>query len=516
MRNGGRAGKPRRGGTPRFAQPITLGSILGWTALSALVPGLAHLRAGHRRTGFALLGVFGVLLVTGLIFGLTRTKQNLGALATTGNLLALTIGAAVLALAWFALVLSSYISLGPNRLDGRGQIVSGVLIGLLCVAVMAPFAMVANTAVTFKSTVEAIFKPGGSGDPDLVPAVKNPETDPWNGKERVNFLLIGGDAAGNREGVRTDSMTVASISVKTGNTVMFSLPRNLQHVHFPPTSPLAKHFPNGFMADLPNGGLLNEVWQYGNDHPEIMGGPHRGPRALMDAISHTLGLKIDYYALINMYGFAALVDAIGGLQIRVDKDIKFGGLYGTAGTIKAGTRRLTGEEALWYGRSRVGSDDFSRMSRQRCVIGAFAKQATPDVILTKFNRIAAAAKRMAETNMPQELLPAITQLALKVKGAKITSLQFVPPEFWPGSADWAKIRLAAARAVRDSAKPARQQLAAGAPSTTPNPTGATPPASASASASATGTRPGQASPSQTPTRNDNKAAKSLDELCGLS
>nr|BFE77977.1 hypothetical protein GCM10020093_005780 [Planobispora longispora] len=164
-----------------------------------------------------------------------------------------------------------------------------------------------------------------------------------------------------------------------------------------------------------------------------MGSKHQGPRALMDAIGYTLNLKIDHYVLINMYGFAHLVDAIGGLKIRVESDVKYGGSFGTAGTIKAGYRTLSGEEALWYGRSRVGSDDFSRMARQRCVIGAFAKQATPAVVLTNFTKIARVAKRMAQTNIPRDMLEHLTELALKVKDAKITSLQFVPPEFYSGS-----------------------------------------------------------------------------------
>src|SRR5690606_38036298 len=342
----------------------------------------------------------------------------------------------------------------------------GVLVGLLCVTVMAPFALAADTIYTLMDTKRHVFQ-SAQDNPDVAP-IK--EEDPWNGKDRVNFLLIGGDAAGNRTGVRTDSMNVASVHIPTGTTVLFGLPRNLQHVRFPPSSPLRKHFPNGFMAELPNGGLLYEVWQYANDHPEQAGGRNKGPRALMDAISYTHNLDIDYYVLMNIYGLPDLVDAIGGLTIRVQEDVKWGGLYGTAGTIKAGTRRLTGEEALWYGRSRVGSDDFARMSRQRCVIGAFAQQATPQKILVNFNSIASATKRLAETNIPEELVEPLVELAVKVKDAKIVSLQFVPPKYWPGNPDWAKIRRASAKAIENSLKPRRAKAATqAAPATSGDP-----------------------------------------------
>ncbi|MEW9550324.1 LCP family protein [Nonomuraea sp. NPDC050783] len=497
----GRPPRPAPGPrAPRFARPLTPAGVLGWTALSAVAPGAAHLRAGRRRTGLVMISVYAVLLLAALAFGLTRSLADLTSFVGDGMMVTVIVAASALALIWFAIVVTSYAVLSPNRLNQQGQVLTGIVVGVLCVAVMAPFALVANTMLTFRNTIEDIFP----SDPN-VPTAAGDAQDPWGGRTRANFLLIGGDAAGNRTGVRTDSMNVASVDLRTGNTVLFSLPRNLQHVHFPASSPLHKQFPNGFMAELPNGGLLNEVWQYANDNPQIMGGRNKGPQALMDAIGHTLGLKIDYYALINMYGFASLVDAIGGLKIHVEQDVKWGGLYGTAGTIRAGYRRLTGEQALWYGRSRVNSDDFSRMARQRCVIGAFAQQATPQVILTNFEKIAGAAKRMAETNIPRHLLQPLAEVALKVKDARITSLQFVPPEFYSGRPDWAKIRQATRKAISDSARPPRQAQTANV-SASPSVTGP----------SAAPTRTRVAAPTQTPTRNTQKAgARSLDELCGL-
>ncbi|WP_246083784.1 LCP family protein [Nonomuraea diastatica] len=468
------------------------------------MPGAAHLRAGQRRIGLVLVSVYAVLVLAILAYGLSIAGNlgNAAALVGDGMLVTIVVLAALAALAWFALLVTSYIALGPSRLNQQGQMITGIVVGVLCVAVMSPFALTANTVLTVRNTINGIFP--SSADSDVPPAAKEGE-DPWHGKERVNFLLIGGDAASNRTGVRTDSMTVASVDIKSGATVLFSLPRNLQHVRFPASSPLHDQFPNGYLAELGNGGLLNEVWQYANDHPEIMGGKNKGPRALMDAIGHTLGLKIDYYAMMNMYGFADLVDAIGGLKIRVEQDVKWGGHYGTAGTIKAGYRRLSGEEALWYGRSRVNSDDFSRMGRQRCVIGAFAQQATPAVILTNFTKIAGAAKRLARTNIPQHLVQPLVELAVKVKDAKITSLQFVPPQFWPGNPEWAKIRTATRKAIASSLRPAKQAQTAhvsASPTTTSSPA-----------------KTRTAQPTQTPTRNSQKGkgddAKSLEELCGL-
>jgi LCP family protein required for cell wall assembly len=277
-------------------------------------------------------------------------------------------------------------------------------------------------------------------------------------------------------------------------------------------------FPNGFNAE--GQGLLNSVWYYADNNPQVMGGKNKGAQALKDAIGYTLGLNIDYYAIVDMYGFAALIDAVGGLKIRVEQDIRWGGKFGTAGTIKAGYRTLDGEEVLWYGRSRVDSDDFSRMARQRCVIGALAQQVTPATVLANFSKIAAAARHMFRTDIPRDLLEHLVPLGMKVRSAKITSLQFVPPVIYTGNPDWAKIRQLTKEAIRESMSDRGAVAATASPMTSAGsaasatPSGSrSPSASPSPSPSRTPVVAG-ASPRRTPTTND-KAAKSLTELCGF-
>ncbi|GGO23106.1 hypothetical protein GCM10010116_46640 [Microbispora rosea subsp. aerata] len=506
-------GAATRGGEPRFGRPLTTASLIGWTALSAVLPGAAHLRAGNRRTGVALLATFGVVLVALVVLAL-RLKDNAGVALRGSTLTAVMVGAAVCALAWFTLVLLSFVALRPQRLPQTGQVVSGIVVGVLCVAVMAPFAFTANTIRTANQLLDDVMAPVEGSTPVPVRA-----EDPWNGRKRVNFLLIGADAAGNRTGVRTDSMTVASVNIATGNTVLFSLPRNLQYVRFPASSPLRKVFPNGFDAE--GQGLLNSVWYWADNNPQVMGGRNRGAQALKDAIGYTLGLHIDYYAMVDMYGFAALIDAVGGLKIRVERDIKWGGKFGTAGTIKAGYRTLNGEEVLWYGRSRVDSDDFSRMARQRCVIGALTQQVTPATVLANFNKIATATRHLFRTDIPRDLLEHLVPLGMKVRNAKITSLQFVPPLIYTGNPDWAKIRRLTLEAIRESMADRRSAVAATAsPAASPGSTPSTGPSGSPARTASPSPSPSRtplvagASPRTTPTPND-KAAKSLSELCGF-
>ncbi|MCA2220476.1 LCP family protein [Nonomuraea aurantiaca] len=427
-------------------------AVLGWLVLAALAPGAAHLRAGWRKTGLILLGCYAAGLLALLAVRLS-TDNLLGDLTQDSWLTGITAGAVVLGLAWFALIVHSFIVLRPGSLPQAGQVLVGTFAGLLAVVVVMPFGMVTSYVWTSRNALNDIFVNEGTPEPQAEETTTRPE-DPWAGRTRVNILLIGGDADDNRIGVRTDSMNVATVDVKTGNTVLISLPRNLENVRFRPGTPMAQHFPDGFrLPPDPGGGrsdLLNSVWEYADAHPEIFGGKqHQGPKVLMDTIGYTLGLKIDWYALVNMWGFARLIDAIGGVTLTVEQDVVFGRY--NEGLVKAGTRKLKGADAMWYARSRTFSDDFTRMRRQRCVIGALLDQADPATVLTRFNRIAGATKELIRTDIPRPMLKHLVPLALQVKNAKVTSIQFVPPLISTVSPDWAKIRAITEKAIRDSA-----------------------------------------------------------------
>ncbi|MEU4832475.1 LCP family protein [Streptosporangium sp. NPDC023615] len=505
-------------------RPSGVGAVIGWTALAAVAPGAAHLRAGWRRTGLALLSGYAVLLLALLWVVLT---SDLGALAgqlaaSSSNVTMVIAASAVLGLAWFALIVHSFTVMNPGRLPRAGQAVAGSLAGLLAVTVLLPFGLVGQSAAVSQSAVTDIFDApstpgpggGGTGKPD----------DPWSGRSRVNILLLGGDADTHREGVRTDSINVASVDVRTGNTVLLSLPRNLENVRFVPGSPMARRFPDGFRLPVnPDGSredLLFAVWEYADAHPEIFGGRrHQGTRTLIDTVGYTLGLKIDWYALVNMWGFARLIDAIGGVTLTVPQDVVFGRY--NEGLVKAGTRRLRGADAMWFARSRTNSDDYTRMGRQRCVLGALLSQADPATVLSRLNQVATATKELLRTDIPRPMLEHLVPLVLKVKNAKVTSVQFVPPLINTGYPDWDKIRKVTAKALRASAAPKRPLTATAAPSATPGTTLAATPGTGDTATATGGPGTGEGTASaRTPrprasatAKPDPSAAKGITEGC---
>jgi LCP family protein required for cell wall assembly len=414
------------------------------TFISALVWGFAHLWTGRRKVGIFLLGLYW-LMAAAMVAVVTIFRQDLLQWSVRPALLtAVTIGSLVLGVLWVAVVIRSYQIARPRGAPAVRRTAGHVMVGALCVLLCLPFGWAARSTNVYRDALTSVFQPGSSA--------KHVNADnPWEGKPRINILLLGGDAAENRVGVRTDSMTLASVDTRTGDTVLLSLPRNLEN--FPmPAGPPRERFPDGFEGTGPqNPGLLNEVYDYAEYHPEIVPGVAeklRGPTLVADTISEILGQPIDYYILVDMFGFADIIDAMGGVKIKIDEPIP----YGQRGDVlRPGHRTLHGEEALWYGRSRDDGDDYTRMGRQKCLLRAIAQQANPQLVLTRFEKLASATKRTISTDIPQDLLPALVDLSGKVKsGADITSLQFVPPVISPGSPDFDKIRRLAAEAIADS------------------------------------------------------------------
>jgi anionic cell wall polymer biosynthesis LytR-Cps2A-Psr (LCP) family protein len=150
--------------------------------------------------------------------------------------------------------------------------------------------------------------------------------------------------------------------------------------------------------------------------------------ATISAIEGITGLKVNYWAMVNLQGFKDLVDAVGGVTLNVRQPIPVGGLGAdVTGYIQPGVRKLNGHDTLWYARARDGSDDYSRMARQKCVMNAMLHQISPAVAVTNFEAIEKASSAMISTDVPASEVGRFVQLALKARSQKIATLSLVPP-----------------------------------------------------------------------------------------
>ncbi|ROO88577.1 LytR family transcriptional attenuator [Actinocorallia herbida] len=434
----------------RHGQGRQLVRAFALTLASALLWGVAHLATGRRFTGGVLATAYTVVFM-GIGLCATRWRGHVAELAVQPDWLTLMmIGCLVLAVCWTLVIAVSWRLVRPEGLGAPSRILAVGAVTGLCLVIAAPFAFAAHNTLVARDTLTAIF--GGHADKG--------DGRVLAGKKRLNVLLLGGDSGRNRFGVRTDSVTLASVDTRTGDTVLLGLPRNLEHVPMP-QGPARQRFPDGFAGDgALTPGLLNEVYQYAEEHPEMVPGVpdgKRGPALIKQTVAGVLGLPVDYYVLADMKGFAQLVDAMGGVWLRIPEDITFGKY--DEGRLAAGYRRLSGTEALWYGRSRTFSSDYVRMARQKCLLRAIARQADPGRVLTRFEQLAVAARHTIATDVPQKMLPSLLKLAGRVKdGGKITSLQFTPPLIDTSAPDWALIQRLSAQALASPSRKAADAL----------------------------------------------------------
>jgi polyisoprenyl-teichoic acid--peptidoglycan teichoic acid transferase len=227
---------------------------------------------------------------------------------------------------------------------------------------------------------------------------------------------------------------LASIDTKTGNTTLFSLPRNTGRMPFPADSPLRKFYPNGFTSGDGNNAeyFLNAMYDNlpANVPKDVLGPTDDlGADALKLSVGQALGLPVDYYMLINLRGFTKLINALGGVTLNINTYIPIGGNTDLGippeAYLKPGpNQHLDGRSALWYARGRYGSNDYARMERQRCVINAIIKQANPTTMLTRYEDIAKAGKDIVRTDIPREVLPIMVDLSWRVKNGTVRSIVF--------------------------------------------------------------------------------------------
>jgi LCP family protein required for cell wall assembly len=430
--------------------------------LSFLWPGLGQVLAGARRLGITLVVVTGIAVGAALTALLSQGRDDLigeavdtrvltGLLAVNGAFALWRVGAIVDA-------------------ARRGQRVRGstATVAVLVALALVPHVAAGWYAYTAYSTVTDVFTdaepsdnvaiepdafdlastptvPTVTADPGSVsavgrtpqlatppPATKPKALTPWQKRGRLNILLLGADAGPGRAGLRTDTMIVATIDLKSRRAALFSVPRNMGGVPFPPRvqRQAGARFP----------GLLNALHLFASTHPSIFpGGKDPGATALKQTLGQLTGLPIDYYLMVDFRGFHGLVDALGGVTLDVPHPVldrvspyEPGGQWIRI-DLAAGRQHLTADQAFAYVRARSQTSDWARIKRQRCVIAALGDEVGPTTLLRSFRGLAKTFRDNITTDIPAKQLPALAKLATSVHQSQVISIGFVPPRFTSGA-----------------------------------------------------------------------------------
>ncbi|MGO1488829.1 MAG: LCP family glycopolymer transferase [Arachnia sp.] len=416
-----------------------LGRSAAFTVASTFLPGLGLL--GAKPGPVRALGVvFPAALLISIAWAAFAASTDLGNFASfavnPSELRSLTMGAIVVGLVWVSLIAGTHLVTRPRGWSVGRRALGAILVSALSFSVAGSAALAARYAYDQNKLVSTVFASEDEVQSTSRPSIDGTTSDPWKDNPRINVMLLGADSADARDsslGLRADTIMVASIDTATGDTTIVQIPRNVQYTPFPEGSELAELFPSGFKGDGdPAEFFINALWdKVENWYPDtFQGQTYPGAEGMKLGVEGITGLKIDYFALLNIDGVQRLIDAMGGVDVNINERLPIGG--NTTGKSPTGwlepgpDQHLEGYDAMWYARSRSDSSDYERMVRQSCLVDAIIKQVNPATMLSSYEAIASASADMVMTDIPQQVLEPFVGLALKVKDAEIDRLVYSP------------------------------------------------------------------------------------------
>lgn len=418
--------------------------------LNVLVPGSAQLLAGSRRLGRFGVGATFVLWFLVVTAAVLFSFWQAAFITVVTNYFALwAIQAAMVfyAVLWVILTFDTVRLVKLVRVGAGARAIVAGLTAVSIVVVGGAALYGTSAAGVARDTLGNVFA-GSAVEP------------PVDG--RYNILLLGGDAGADRAGLRPDSISVVSIEADTGKSTIIGVPRNLQYAPFSADSPMLAEYPNGYGTEgcevdaCMINSIYTEVELYTPDlYPNaVSAGSEPGIEAMRDAVQGVLGITIQYYVIIDMQGFAELIDALGGITLTVESRLPItdevdenGQPYTEVTWIEAGKQKMDGGLALAYARIRAGTTDYDRMQRQRQVQEALLQQFEPTNVLLKFQDIAKAGQQVISTDVPQGMLGTFVGLAVKARPLGVSSVELVPPDVDPDDPDYEYVRTLVSEAL---------------------------------------------------------------------
>jgi LCP family protein required for cell wall assembly len=218
---------------------------------------------------------------------------------------------------------------------------------------------------------------------------------------RITVLVIGADSNRSRqargEDVNTDALMVVSVSADKTRISMMSLPRDTVDIPMADGSTYHRK--------------VNEIAE------------RLGIEALRGAMATLLGVPIDRYVQVDMDDFAAIVDAVGGVDVEVKtrlSDPKVN-LF-----LEPGPAHLDGVQALSYSRTRVDSD-YGRAGRQQEVIIALVRKWLDAGLVELMATVASLGS--IETDIAADELPTMLEIARRSTSAEVSGIILEPPRF---------------------------------------------------------------------------------------
>lgn len=249
------------------------------------------------------------------------------------------------------------------------------------------------------------------------PATVTPTATPQplcGGPEVMTILAVGADSDANYLYGLSDVIRIVRVDFVTPKVTMLSMPRDLW-----------VELPEGVGkqgADPITHSKLNQAYFYGSPGMGYYDGPGASPGLLARTLDLNFGLRADHYGAVNMITFVKIVDAIGGIDIYLPKDVDGRPIDETTedmGYFYAGQRHFNGDQALRFSRIRKKYNDFTRMDNQNMVMCAVREKLLSPQVLPKIPQIVAAFKDSVLMDLSLEQIGQLVCLLPKLKSENL-------------------------------------------------------------------------------------------------
>ncbi len=233
-----------------------------------------------------------------------------------------------------------------------------LIVGLLIILVPIAYAL-----MTYLNVADQLAPPSAERE-----AINGALDEPAKPEEASYILLLGNDRRPGSGWARSDTIIVVRLDPASHSVSMLSLSRDSR-------------------VNVPGRGMtkLNHASAWG------------GPALMIDTVKELTGLPIHHYVQVDFEGFAAIVDALGGVEMNVDRATT----SPEGVSVAAGKQTLSGKQALAVVRNRKGyaDGDFARMRNQQAFLLALAKQASQARNLTRLPQILDSTSKNIQTDM---------------------------------------------------------------------------------------------------------------------
>ncbi len=228
---------------------------------------------------------------------------------------------------------------------------------------------------------------------------------------KKNIVVLGVDERAEEHDVgRSDTLFVVMFDTQTKNASLLSIPRDTR-VRIP------KH----------GWDKINHAYAYG------------GRELTQKTVEELLGLHINNYVMVDFKGFKGLVDAIGGVDINVEKDMYYRDSWdGFTIDIKKGMQHMDGETAIQYVRFRDEEGDIGRIKRQQHFLMAVYEKISSADMLLHIPGLAQQLTAMIKTDLPINDMLSLGKALHSMVREKGLSMAMVPgtPEYIDDISYW--------------------------------------------------------------------------------